>query len=99
MPPLVVICTLDARRAARLDAHVRLERTRPNVFTVTATGEELSALVAGARMAADVMRQTPGGAAPGAAEMLERVLEDFDRARVRLAGHDEPTGPAGPDGG
>jgi len=30
---------------------VRIERSRENVFTVTATSQELSALVAGARMA------------------------------------------------
>jgi hypothetical protein len=33
---------------------MRVERVRDNVFTVTATGQELSALVAGARMALDV---------------------------------------------
>jgi len=62
---------------------VRIERPRPNVFTVTATGEELSALVAGARLAVDVMRAAPQPPAD-AIEHLERVLTDFDRARSRL---------------
>jgi hypothetical protein len=61
-----------------------MERARENVFTVTATGQELSALVAAARLALDAMRAAPD--APAAAlEILERTLEDFDRARERLA--------------
>ena len=63
---------------------MRLDQVRPNVFTVTGTSQELSALVAGARMALDVMRQAPAGPPPGA-EVLERVLEDFDAARARIA--------------
>ena len=63
---------------------MRIERTRPNVFTVVATGEELSALVAGARMALDVMRATSQDTSFAAAALLERVLGDFDRARARL---------------
>jgi hypothetical protein len=64
---------------------VRVEQARENVFTVTATGQELSALVAAARLALDAMRAAPD--APGAAlEILERTLEDFDRARERLGG-------------
>jgi hypothetical protein len=63
---------------------MRVERTRDNVFTVTATGQELSALVAGARMALDVMRGS-ADAPPNAIEALERVLGDFDKARERLA--------------
>jgi hypothetical protein len=62
---------------------VRIERPRPNVFTVTATGAELSSLVAGARLALDVMRAAPEPAAD-AIDHLERVLTDFDRARARL---------------
>ena len=68
---------------------VRIERRRPNLFTITATGAELSALVAGARLALDVMRAAPEPPAD-AIEHLERVLTDFDRARARL-------GAAGPD--
>jgi hypothetical protein len=61
-----------------------VERTRENVFTVTATGQELSALVAGARLALDAMRGSPD-APLTAIELLGRVLDDFDRARERLA--------------
>jgi hypothetical protein len=67
-----------------------MERTRENVFTVTATGEELSALVAGARLALDAMRASPDAPAT-VIELLARTLDDFDRARERLS---EP-----PDGG
>ena len=67
-----------------------MERTRENVFTVTATGQELSALIAGARLALDAMRASPDAPAT-AIELLGRVLDDFDRARDRLS---EP-----PDGG
>jgi hypothetical protein len=78
---------------------VRVERARENVFRVTATGQELSALVAGARLALDVMRSAPEPPA-AAIEMLERVLEDFDRARERSlrsppeGGRPDPGGPA-----
>lgn len=59
--------------------HVR--RVRENVFTVTATSQELSALVAGARMALELMRAAPDPPPAAAVEQLERVLADFDRAR------------------
>jgi hypothetical protein len=63
---------------------VRVERSRENVFTVTATGQELSALIAGARLALDAMRASPE--APAAAiELLGRVLDDFDRSRRELS--------------
>jgi hypothetical protein len=67
-----------------------VERTRENVFTVTATGQELSALVAGARLALDAMRGS-ADSPPTAIELLGRVLDDFDRARARLA-EPPPTG-------
>jgi hypothetical protein len=63
---------------------VRMERTRENLFTVIATGQELSALVAGARLALDAMRASADAPAT-AIELLERVLDDFDRARERLS--------------
>ena len=63
---------------------MKVERTRENVFTVTATGPELSALVAGARLALEAMRASPD-APPSAIELLARVLDDFDGARERLS--------------
>jgi hypothetical protein len=70
---------------------VRIERSRENVFTVTATSQELSALVAAARMALEAMHAAPEPPPPEAMELLERVLRDFDSARARLA--------SGPTGG
>jgi hypothetical protein len=61
---------------------VRVEQVRDNVFTVTATGQELSALVAGARLALDAMRGAPDPPETALA-VLSRVLDDFDRARRR----------------
>ena len=70
--------------AVRQNRGVRVERNRENVFTVTATGQELSALVAGARLTLDAMRASPD-APTTAIELLGRVLADFDRARERLS--------------
>jgi hypothetical protein len=61
-----------------------MERSRENLFIVTATGQELSALIAGARLALDAMRASPDAPA-SAVELLGRVLDDFDRARERLS--------------
>jgi hypothetical protein len=63
---------------------VRIELKRENVFTVTATGQELSALVAGARMALEAMRSAPEPPPAAAIEILDRVLADFDQARDRF---------------
>jgi hypothetical protein len=63
---------------------MHIERSRENVFTVTATSQELSALVAGARMALEAMRSAPEPPPPAAVEILERVLREFDLARDRL---------------
>ena len=76
----------------RKNGWVRIERSRENVFTVTATSQELSALVAAARMALEAMRSAPEPPPREAVEILERVLREFDRARQRLAA-------APPDGG
>jgi hypothetical protein len=62
---------------------VRIERARENVFTVTATSQELSALVAAARMAFEAMRAAPEPPPAEALELLERVLHEFDVARAR----------------
>ena len=63
---------------------MRIEQARENVFTVTATSQELSVLVAAARMAADAMRGAPEPPPREAIETLERVLRDYDLARERL---------------
>jgi hypothetical protein len=77
-------------RVPRHNGAVRIERSRENVFTVTATSQELSALVAGARMALEAMRAAPDPPPREAFEILERVLREFDLARERLA-----SGPTG----
>jgi hypothetical protein len=63
---------------------VRIERSRENVFTLTATSQELSALIAAARMALDALRSAPEPPPAGALETLEGVLRDYDLARERL---------------
>jgi hypothetical protein len=65
---------------------MHIEHSRENVFTVTATSQELSALVAAARMAHDAMRSAPEPPPQAAMDALERVLADFDRARDQLSG-------------
>jgi hypothetical protein len=62
---------------------MRVEHPRANVFTLTLAGPELSALIAGARMALDALHRTPEASAEATA-LLEGVLDDFDRARRRL---------------
>jgi hypothetical protein len=62
---------------------VKLKQIRPNVFMMTLTSQELSALVAAGRMAHDAMRDDPA-APPEALDLLGRVLRDFDAARERL---------------
>ena len=71
---------------------MQIKRKRENVFTVTLTSDELSALVAGARMALEAMRSAPEPPPPAALEVLEHVLADFDRARERLSGEPPPGG-------
>jgi hypothetical protein len=65
---------------------MRIERALENVFTVTATSQELAALVAGATMALEVMRRDPERTPPEAAKQLEDVIADFERAAARLGG-------------
>ena len=74
----------QSRGGIRQNVAVRIVRSRENVFTVTATSQELSALVAGARMALEAMRSAPEPPPPAAVEILERVLHEFDVARGRL---------------
>ena len=64
---------------------MHIESVRPNVLSVTLTATELSALVAGARMALDALRAAPPGSAPAEAlATLERVIADYDRVRDGL---------------
>jgi hypothetical protein len=84
---------------------VRIERTRENVFTLTATSQELSVLVAAARIALEAMQAAPEPPPAEALESLRRVLSEFDAARAKLiadrpAGHaDPPEGGADPPAG
>jgi hypothetical protein len=61
---------------------MKVEQTRANVFTLTATSQELSALVAAARMALDMMRGDPQAPAEPI-QALERILRDYDTALGR----------------
>jgi hypothetical protein len=69
---------------------VRIERERANVFTLTATSQELSVLVAAARISLEAMQSAPEPPPAEAVETLRRVLAEFDRARERLT--TEPPG-------
>ena len=62
-----------------------LEQVRPNVFRLTLASQELSALVAAARLARDAMMDDPNAPAD-AVRHLDSVLQSFDRARERLEG-------------
>jgi mannose/cellobiose epimerase-like protein (N-acyl-D-glucosamine 2-epimerase family) len=66
---------------------MKVDQLRANVFSVTATGQELSALIAAARLAADVMR-ADADAPREALDLLERVLRDYDHALARLQKED-----------
>lgn len=86
------MATLAARQqktaAESKGASLKLDQIRPNVFALKATSQELSALVAAARMALDLMRSDPRAPAETLA-LLTRVLGDYDRA---LARHEEGDG-------
>jgi hypothetical protein len=66
---------------------MKLEKIRPNVFALTGTSQEVSALIAAGRLAVDVMRRD-ARAPREALELLERVLGDYDRALARLRNED-----------
>jgi hypothetical protein len=72
------------------NGHVRIERERANVFRLTATSQELSVLVAAARMAFEAMQAAPEPPPSEALEALRRVLSEFDSARETLTA--EPPG-------
>lgn len=65
---------------------MRVELVREDVLQVTAARRELSALVAGARMAHRLLEEDPAAPADARAA-LARVLADWDRA---LAGAVRP---------
>jgi hypothetical protein len=65
------------------DAIVKVTRARANVFTLTATSQELSALIAAARLALEVMEADPR-APRDALELLRGVVRDYDSALARL---------------
>ena len=69
---------------------MRLERVRGEVVSVRLTMTELSALVAGARMARDALRARPDAAPEEAVRLLDQVLRDFDAGRARLASDQPP---------
>jgi hypothetical protein len=72
---------------ARGGSQVKIVQLRGNVFELTTTGQELSALIAAGRLAADTMRRDP--ASPREAlDVLERVLRDYDLALARLRKED-----------
>lgn len=62
---------------------MKVEESRPGVFTIVATGHEVSAIVAGARMSLSLMETDPSGATEEARAALAAVLADFDRALAR----------------
>jgi hypothetical protein len=69
---------------------VRIEQVRGNVFVLTLTSQELSALIAAGRMARDTMLDDPH-APDEAVALLEHVLEDYDKAIARLKDEDGRT--------
>jgi hypothetical protein len=54
---------------------MKIEQVRANVFALTLTSQELSALIAAGRMARDAMLDDPHAPAEAVA-FLEHVLED-----------------------
>lgn len=61
---------------------MKVVQTRANAFTLTATSQELSALMAAARLTYDAMVADPK-APPESVDLLARVLADFDAALAR----------------
>ena len=62
---------------------MKLERTRDNVFELTATAQELSALVGAARMSLGAMEQDDR-APEELVELLRRILREYDSALERI---------------
>lgn len=66
---------------------MKIARARPNVFELTLTSTELSALLAAARLTAEAMARDPSAPAE-TLETLTRLLADYDRALERLREQD-----------
>ena len=64
---------------------MKLERSRENVFQLTATSQELSALVGASRMALEAMEQDEH-APHELVALLRAILRDYDAALSRLDG-------------
>jgi cob(I)alamin adenosyltransferase len=62
---------------------VKLERTRDNVFELTGTAQELSALVGAARMSLEAMEQDDR-APTELVDLLRRILREYDASLERL---------------
>jgi hypothetical protein len=62
---------------------VKLERTRENVFQLSATAQELSALVGAARMSLEAMEHDEH-APMELVSLLRRILREYDAALERL---------------
>jgi hypothetical protein len=62
---------------------VKLERTRDNVFALTATAQELSALVGAARMSLEAMEHDDQAPAE-LVDLLRRILREYDASLERL---------------
>ena len=61
---------------------MKVAQLRPNVYSLTASRQEIGALVAAARMAVEMMRADPR-APQDAIGLLEGVLADWDAAIAR----------------
>ena len=64
---------------------MKLERSRENVFQLTASSQELSALVGASRMALEAMEQDER-APQELVALLRAILRDYDAALTRLGG-------------
>lgn len=64
---------------------MRITHTRANAITLVATSQEISALVAGARMALALMDADPQAPAEARdmSDLLTRVLADYDAGLAR----------------
>lgn len=64
---------------------MKIEQARENVFTLTMSSQELSALIAAGRIARDAMAEDPRSPKE-IVSLLEQVLDDYDHARERSFG-------------